>query len=82
MLNHLEDKTKALAVKYRSARKALLELLGLGDWERSLHQLTNGDLTMPDGIEISIDDLTNPKPNGRQRTAARLGLGQGKKAVS
>ena len=86
-LNRLEDKTKALAVKYRSARKALLELLGPGDWERSLHQLTNGDLTTPDSIEISIDDLTDPKPDGRdrskkQRTAARLGLGQGKKAVS
>ena len=84
-LDRLEDKTKALAVKYRSARKALMELLGPGDWERSLRILRNGNLTTPDGMEISIDDPI--KANGRehlkkQRTAAKLGLGQGKKSVS
>ena len=87
-LDRLEDKTKSLAVKYRSARKALMGLLGPGDWEKSLRKLTNGDLTTPDGMEISIDDPVDPiKPDGRerskkQRTAAKLGLGQGKKAVS
>jgi len=64
-LDCLEDKTKALAIKYRSARKALMELLGLGDWERSLCRLRNGDLTTPDGMEIGIDDPADPvKPDG------------------
>ena len=47
-----------------------------------------GDLTTPDGMEISIEDPADPiQPDGRerskkQRTAAKLGLGQGRKAVS
>ena len=64
-LDRLEDKTKALAIKYRSARKALMELLGPGDWERSLRRLRNGDLTTPDGMEISIEDPADPiQPDG------------------
>ncbi|EDR07938.1 uncharacterized protein LACBIDRAFT_327111 [Laccaria bicolor S238N-H82] len=35
-LNHLEEKMKSLAVKYRTVRKVLLELLGPGSWENSL----------------------------------------------
>ena len=87
-LDRLEDKTKSLAVKYRNGRKALLELLGPGDWEKTLRKLSNGDLTTPDGMEISIDDPIDPvDPDGRQRskkqrTADKLGLGQGKKTVS
>ena len=87
-LDRLEDKTKSLAIKYRTARKALLELLGPGSWENSLRKLKNGDLTTPDGMEISIEDPNDPfKPDGRerskkQRTAEKLGLGQGKKVVS
>ena len=87
-LDRLEDKTKSLAVKYRTARKALLELLGPGSWENSLRKLKTGDLTTPDGMKISIEDLNDPfKPDGRERskkqhTAEKLGLGQGKKVVS
>ena len=87
-LDHLEDKTKSLAVKYRNSQKALLELLGPGDWEKSLRILRNGDLTTPDGMEIRIDDPNDPVgPDGRerskkQRTIDKLGLGQGKKTVS
>jgi hypothetical protein len=87
-LDRLEDKTKSLAVKYRNSRKALLELLGPGDWEKALRTLRNGDLTTPDGMEISIDDPNDPVgPDGRerskkQRTIDKLGLGQGKKTVS
>ena len=87
-LNRLEDKTKSLAVKYRIARKALLELLGPGSWENSLRKLKKGDLTTPDGTEISIEDPDDTfKPDGRQqskkqRTVEKLGLGQGKKVVS
>ena len=66
-LDRLEDKTKSLAVKYRNSRKALLELLGPGDWEKSLRILRNGDLTTPDGMEISIDDPNDPVgPDGRE----------------
>ena len=39
-ISHLEDKSKALTVKYRAARKVLLALLGLGDWETHLQELT------------------------------------------
>ena len=86
-LDRLEDKTKSLAVKYRTTCKALLELLGPGSWENSLRKLKNGDLTTPDGMEISIGDPNDPfRSDGRQskkqRTAERLGLGQGKKVVS
>ena len=86
-LDRLEDKTKSLAVKYRTARKALLELLGPGSWENSLRKLKNGDLTTPDGMEISIEDPNDPfRSDGRQSkkqcTAERLGLGQGRKVVS
>lgn len=87
-LDRLEDKTKSLAVKYRNSRKALLALLGPGDWEKALRTLRNGDLTTPDGMEISIDDPNDPVgPDGRerskkQRTIDKLGLGQGKKTVS
>ena len=87
-LDRLEDKTKSLAVKYRNSRKALLELLGPGDWEKSLRILRNGDLTTPDGMEISIDDPNDPVgPDGherskKQRKIDKLGLGQGKKTVS
>lgn len=35
-LNHLEDKSKALAIKYRMAHMALLKLVGSGDWENQL----------------------------------------------
>lgn len=87
-LDRLEDKTKSLAVKYRNGHKALLELLGPGDWEKTLRKLSNGDLTTPDGMEISIDDPIDPVgPDGcqrskKQRKSDKLGLGQGKKTVS
>ena len=38
-LDCLEDKTKSLAVKYRSSQKLLLELLGPGEWEKTLHTM-------------------------------------------
>ena len=75
-------------MKYRNSRKVLLELLGPGDWEKSLRILRNGDLTTPDGMQISINNLNDPVgPDGRerskkQRTIDKLGLGQGKKTVS
>ena len=59
-LNRLEDKSKALAVKYRMARAALLKLVGPGDWENQLRELNHGDLTTPDGHEISTDDPDHP----------------------
>ncbi|EDR00876.1 uncharacterized protein LACBIDRAFT_333719 [Laccaria bicolor S238N-H82] len=54
-ISHIEDKCKALAVKYHATRQALLELIGPGDWERELKELNDGDLTTPDGTEISIE---------------------------
>lgn len=59
-LNSLEDKSKSLAVKYRTARMALLKLVGPGDWENQLRELNHGDLTTPDGHEIDIDDPDHP----------------------
>ena len=35
-LDRLEDKSKSLAVKYRTALTALLKLVGPGDWENQL----------------------------------------------
>jgi len=87
-ISRLEDKSKALAVKYRAARKALLALLGPGDWETHLQELKDGDLTTPDGHEISIEDPDDPfGPDGRElskrkRADIKKGLGQGKKIVS
>ena len=87
-ISRLEDKSKALAVKYRAAREALLVLLGPGDWETHLQELKDGDLTTPDGHEISIDDPNHPfGPDGRElpkrkRADIEKGLGQGKKSVS
>ena len=37
-------------------RQALFELIGPGDWERVLKELKDGDLTMPNRTEISIED--------------------------
>ena len=87
-LDRLEDKTKAMAVKYMAARDALLALRGPGRWEQELRPLVHGDLTTPDGQEISIEipgDTVGPDGrtlSKKQRTAERLGLGQGKKTVS
>ncbi|EDR12898.1 uncharacterized protein LACBIDRAFT_323718 [Laccaria bicolor S238N-H82] len=87
-ISRLEDKSKALAVKYRAARKALLALLGPGDWETHLQELKDGDLTTPDGHKISIedpDDLFGPdghELSKRKRADIKKGLGQGKKIVS
>ncbi|EDR03963.1 uncharacterized protein LACBIDRAFT_330859 [Laccaria bicolor S238N-H82] len=87
-LDRLEDKTKSLAVKYRNSRKALLELLGPGEWEKTLRKLSKGDLTTPDGEEISIYDPNDPvgldgrERSKKQRKIDKLGLGQGKKTVS
>ena len=86
-ISHLEDKSKALMVKYRAARKALLALLGPGDWESHLQELKDGDLTMPDGHKISIEDPDDPfGPDGRELPKRKWadierGLGQGKKSV-
>ena len=86
-LNHLEDKSKALAVKYRMAHAALLKLVGPGDWENQLWELNHRDLTTPDGHEISIDDPDHPFGPDRQglskkQWANHKGLAQGKKVVS
>jgi hypothetical protein len=87
-LNRLEDKSNALAVKYRMARVALLKLVGPGDWENQLRELNHGDLTTPDGHEISIEDPDHPfGADGRElskkkRANIEKGLGQGKKVVS
>ena len=87
-ISRLEDKSKALAVKYRAARKVLLALLGLGDWETHLQELKDGDLTTPDRHKISIedpDDLFGPdgcELPKRKRADIKKGLGQGKKSVS
>lgn len=87
-ISRLEDKSKALAVKYRAARMALLSLLGPGDWETHLRELNDGDLTTPDGHEISIEDPNDTiGPDGRglskkKRMIIERGLGQGKKIVS
>ena len=87
-LNRLEDKSNALAVKYRMARAALLKLVGPGDWENQLRELNHGDLTTPDGHEISIENPDHPfGADGRElskkkRANIEKGLGQGKKVVS
>ena len=87
-LNRLEDKSKALAVKYRMARAVLFKLVGPGDWEHQLRELNHGDLTTPDGHEINIDDPDHPfGADGRalskkKRANIEKGLGQGKKVVS
>ena len=87
-INRIEDKCKALAVKYRATRRALFDLMGPGDWERELKELNDGDLTTPDGTEISIE---NPNeeigPDGRllskkRRVALERGLGEGRRVVS
>ena len=87
-LDRLEDKTKAMAVKYMAARDALLALQGPGSWEKQLRPLMHGDLTTPDGREISIEipgDTVGPDGrtlSKKKRMAERLDLGQGKKTVS
>ena len=62
--------------------------MGPGDWERELKELNDGDLTTPDGTEISIE---NPNeeigPDGRllskkRRVALERGLGEGRRVVS
>jgi hypothetical protein len=87
-INRIEDKCKALAVKYRATRQALFELIGPGDWERELKELNDGDLTTPDGTEISIEDPNEEiGPDGRllskkRRVALERGLGEGRRVVS
>jgi hypothetical protein len=89
-IDRLEDKSKALALKYRDARAALYALLGPGEWERELRELNHGDLTTPDGHEISIEDPNDPiGPDGRllsmskkKKKILKLGLGEGRRAVS
>lgn len=89
-IDRLEDKSKALALKYRDARCALYTLLGPGDWEKELRELNHGDLTTPDGHEISIEDPNDPVgPDGRPLSMSKkkkrnleLGLGEGRRTVS
>ena len=89
-IDRLEDKSKALALKYRDARSALYALLGPGEWEQELRELNHGDLTTPDGHEISIEDPNDPiGPDGRPLSMSKkkkknleLGLGEGRRAVS
>lgn len=87
-INRIEDKSKALAVKYRATRRALFDLMGPGDWERELKELNDGDLTTPDGTEISIEDPNEEiGPDGRllskkRRIALERGLGEGRRVVS
>jgi hypothetical protein len=82
-LDRLEDKTKAIAVKYMAARDALLALQGPGSWEKELRPLMHGDLTTPDGQEISIEipgDTVGPDGrtlSKKKRKAELLDLGQG-----
>ena len=86
----LKDKSKALALKYHDARSALYALLGPGEWEKELRELRHGDLTMPDGHEIRIEDLNDPiGPDGwplsmskKKKRNLELGLGEGRRAVS
>lgn len=87
-LDRLEDKSKSLTVKYRTARTALLKLVGPGDWENQLRELNHGDLTTSDGHEISIDNPDHPfgadgrELSKKQQANIAKGLGQGKKVVS
>ena len=87
-MNRIEDKCKSLAVKYRATRRALLELIGPGDWERELKELNDGDLTTPDGTETSIENASDEiGPDGRllskkRRVALERGLGEGRRVVS
>ena len=87
-LNCLEDKSNALAVKYRMACAALLKLMGPGDWENQPRELNHGDLTTPDRHEISIKNPDDPfRADGwelskKKQANIEKGLGQGKKVVS
>lgn len=90
-IDHLEDKLKALALKYRNTRSALYALLGPGEWEKKeLQELNHGDLTTPDGQEISIEDPNDPiGPDGqplsmskKKKQNLQLGLGEGRRATS
>ena len=89
-IDRLEDKSKVLALKYCDARAAPCALLGPGEWERELWELNHGDLTTPDGHEISIEDPNDPiGPDGRpllmskkKKKILKLGLGEGRRAVS
>jgi len=89
-IDHLEDKSKALALKYRNTRSALYTLLGPGEWEKELRELNHGDLTTPDGQEISIEDPNDPiGPDGwplsmskKNKQNLELGLGEGRRATS
>lgn len=87
-IRRLEDKCLAAAVRYNAARAALLALQGPGDWERELQELHRGDLTTPDGTELSIEDPHDDiGPNGKgkskkRKKAEQLGLGEGKRKIS
>ena len=66
----------------------MLELIGPGDWETELKELNDGDLTTPDGTELSIEDPNEEiGADGRllskkRRVALQRGLGEGRRAVS
>ena len=87
-IQHMEHKCLAAAVRYNAARAALVALQDPGDWEKELRELLCSDLTMPDGMELCIEDPhDNIRRNGKgkskkQKKNDQLGLGEGKRKIS
>ena len=87
-IRRVEDKCLAAAARYNTARAALFALQGPGNWERELRELRHGDLTMPDGTELCIEDprdhigRNGKEKSKKQKKNDQLGLGEGKRKIS
>jgi hypothetical protein len=44
VIDHVHERARVAAERYRSARRALLALAGPGDWEKMFHVLNDGDI--------------------------------------